>query len=718
MAHLYDRDVPKGTRRITTGCQYCAVGCGYSALLTPEHANPHDTFRVQCTSKFITPAMQSTVNFKGMKFEAAVAPDRRCHLNRGNHSVRGGSQGMNLVTHDGGGRSTQDRLRSPMVRLSNGAWHPITWRVLNQVMAKLLVQTTHMEATPDGQKVRVAHPERLGVKLYEYQYLENTFAATKLFYSFIGTPNVAYHDRPSAAGSSPGLQDVGFRPHDFAYDDIKNVDLILFIGTNPYENQSVFFMDYCTGKQMIVMDPRRTATAQHAEQENGLHLQPTRLGADSLVLYAMAREVIRRWIDAEPARVLADFPLRPEIATSSDCVPVSDVPQREQGEAEVELWQRRRRASRTSGFIEFATKFLKVDDPESLYTLGNAAAQSGIKLSKLEAAVSLLADPSKAILSEQPKVAILYEKGMIWGFNYHNTAAVGSLGLLLGAYRDSGRLVGRVGGHQKGWAESQQALPFVVGSKDEGYPFRNVTDRYKDVHLEALQQRRSEVDQRWIKVHHNLDNHVFGPLETFVDDREGAQDDLDIPLQPVKFVKLKNGLITKSSPDVRLLWIVGNNYLGQTNEAALKRVKLADRMANGSQPVESTRPEPPANAQPLSVNAIIDALGKRIENGGLVLVHQEVMPNPTTMYCDIIIPAAGWGEDDFIRYNAQRRLKLYARFQDSPLYEDDRRRIASTTDPDPVAHIDDLDVYQHSPKPDWRIFRALYRTKNQNSGYS
>lgn len=99
--------------------------------------------------------------------------------------------------------------------------------------------------------------------------------------------------------------------------------------------------------------------------------------------------------------------------------------------------------------------------------------------------------------------------------------------------------------------------------------------------------------------------------------------------------------------------------------------------------------------------------------GGLVLIHQEIFPNPTTEFCDIVIPAAGWGEDDFCRYNAQRRLKLYERFQDMPLHPEDAAVISG----DPMERIKD---FKHSPKPDWMIFRDVAWTiaeqADQNMG--
>jgi anaerobic selenocysteine-containing dehydrogenase len=658
MSNSLKREFPNKAARITTGCQYCAVGCGYNAFLTPVDDG---LFKYKGVSRFITDAMTNQVKFKGTVQKIAVTPDARCDLNKGNHSVRGGSQGHNLVTADGQGRSTTDRLKSPMVRLANNEWADITWDALNDIMARLVIDATGIEVSGSDEKpkLKISNPDRLGVKLYEYQYLENTYAATKLFYGAIGTRNVAYHDRPSTAGSSPGMRDAGLRPHDFSYDDVLNADVVFVIGANPYENQSVFFMQYCQGKEMIVMDPRRTATAHYAVQTGGMHLQPKYLGADSFVLYAMARSLIEDYGFDEAALDLK--------IGNPDAL-----------EAGVGEWEKRRRKSRVMDFHSFR-EFLVA----GAYTLSEAAKLSGIPQKDLEAAVKRLARKKDG---SRPNIAILYEKGMIWGFNYHNTAAIASLGVLLGSYGRPGRLSGRVGGHQKGWAENAKALEMFECSVG-GYPFRVQEnnqldgDRYSDA---LLQKEFGEATE--ILVKHNLDNHVFGPTEKCSEDQSGLADDE---------VRLRNNLVTRKQPDVRLLWIIGGNYLGQTNMASVKRARLLDRLKAGG-----ARIDRPANAD---VDTVVDTLTQRMKRNSIVLVHQEIFANPTTEFCDIVIPAAGWGEDSFSRYNAQRRLKLYDRFQDMPLHPKDAEAIGGD---DPMVHVN---TFLHSPKPDWRIFRDIAR---------
>lgn len=705
MARNYERKLPEGSLVRTTVCQYCAVGCGYRAFLVPSGAKPakEDEKGVPVISPaFISPAMRGQVRYKGKEFEAAVAPDARCELNRGNHSVRGGSQGANLVGPNPPklpkGRSKDDRMRSPQVRCSDGKLHDITWQTANEVMSKLLVEATGLGEGEDG--LKASTPERLGVKLYEYQYLENTYAATKLFYRAIGTPNLAYHDRPSAAGSSPGLKDAGYGPHDFAYEDMRKADLLFLAGSNPYENQSVFFMQNLAGKEMIVLDPRMTATAQYAVQTGGLHLRPTRLGADSLVLFALTRAILE---------ALPDEAIHPQIAkTDKDIdrfalagVKPDDKPQKD---AEPD-WTKLRRAARALSLAEFK-KFLgmgtKKKKPGKKYSLEHASEVSGIPVEDLKEAVCRLVAkvPGKIPGSKRdPIVGTLYEKGLIWGFNYHNTAAVAAFGLA--TWRNTPEmpapLTGRCGGHQKGWGEARGKVDgFAKISKGSGYPWGNSKDRYLDD--EAFKALHDSVNSNpehpgipnwkgpFFKVRHNVDTHVFGPDEAF---------------HPVKVsegrVLLDNKVETTEKPDVNLLWIIGGNYLGQTHASQWKQERLRERL----------NPQNLADGKHLpsegSADEIVATLKKRMEEGGLVVIHQDIFPNPTTELADIVLPAAGWGEEDFIRYNAERRLRLYERFQDPPLHAKDEEALQGK---DPL---EDPGALQHSAKPDWIIFRDIAR---------
>lgn len=89
-------EVPAAMQRITTGCQYCAVGCRYTALLVPEGANPDEKRMEPGISRFITKAITNEVNYKVKKQRIAVTPEPFCDLNKRNHSGRGAAKAKTL----------------------------------------------------------------------------------------------------------------------------------------------------------------------------------------------------------------------------------------------------------------------------------------------------------------------------------------------------------------------------------------------------------------------------------------------------------------------------------------------------------------------------------------------------------------------------------------------------------------------------------------------
>ena len=65
---------------------------------------------------------------------------------------------------------------------------------------------------------------------------------------------------------------------------------------------------------------------------------------------------------------------------------------------------------------------------------------------------------------------------------------------------------------------------------------------------------------------------------------------------------------------------------------------------------------------------IIETLKKRADSGGMVVINQDIyLRDPIgSQYADIIFPASTWGENDFMRANGERRLRLYSKFYDAP----------------------------------------------------
>ena len=64
----------------------------------------------------------------------------------------------------------------------------------------------------------------------------------------------------------------------------------------------------------------------------------------------------------------------------------------------------------------------------------------------------------------------------------------------------------------------------------------------------------------------------------------------------------------------------------------------------------------------------IAALKKRVDSGGMTVVNQDIYARHPigSEFADLLLPAAGWGEDNFARANGERRLRLYSKFYDPP----------------------------------------------------
>jgi len=76
----------------------------------------------------------------------------------------------------------------------------------------------------------------------------------------------------------------------------------------------------------------------------------------------------------------------------------------------------------------------------------------------------------------------------------------------------------------------------------------------------------------------------------------------------------------------------------------------------------------PHQIRSLEKQEIIDTLKRRVESGGMVVMHQDIyLTEPIgSEFADIILPAATWGESNFTRCNGERRIRLYSKFYDPP----------------------------------------------------
>ncbi len=233
-------------------------------------------------------------------------------FNLGAHCAKGAS----VREHGHGER----RLKYP-TKLVDGKWKRISWeQAINEIGDKML--EVREQSSPDS-------VYWLGSAKHnnEQAYLFRKFAA------FWGTNNVDHQARICHSTTVAGVANTwGYGAMTNSYNDIHNSKSILIIGGNPAEAhpvslQHVFKAKEQNNAQLIVIDPRFTRTAAHANQF--LRLRP---GTDVPVIWGMLWHIFKNgWEDKEfiRQRVYGLEEVKKEIAkwTPEEVERVSGVPE-------------------------------------------------------------------------------------------------------------------------------------------------------------------------------------------------------------------------------------------------------------------------------------------------------------------------------------------------------------------------------------------------------
>ncbi|GAB2331896.1 molybdopterin oxidoreductase family protein [Streptomyces variabilis] len=184
--------------------------------------------------------------------------------------------------------NTADRLTRPLVRGADGRLQPASW-------------DTALDTVAEGlNRIRAQHgPDAVAVfggggLTNEKAYLLGKFARVTL-----GTSQIDYNGRfcmssAATAGNAAFGLDRGLP---FPVADLRSAQTVLLAGANVAETMPPL-MQHLDQSQLIVMDPRRTATAQRA----ALHLQPAP-GTDlALALGLLHIAVVEGLIDQDYVR--------------------------------------------------------------------------------------------------------------------------------------------------------------------------------------------------------------------------------------------------------------------------------------------------------------------------------------------------------------------------------------------------------------------------------
>jgi ferredoxin-nitrate reductase len=226
-------------------CPYCGVGC-----------------RLRIASE-----AGRVLSVKGVESAAA---------NLGRLCAKGAQLGSTL--------NTPDRLTQPQFRVSrHGDFRATDWDTALSYIAEIFTNILHTHG-----------PEAVAFYGSGQLDTETVYVVNKLFKGCLGCNNTDSNSRLCMAAAVAGYRtSLGSDGPPGCYDDIELADLILIIGSNMAEAHPVTFDRIRASKkvrpeqQIIVIDPRLTATARHAD----LFL-PVAPGGDIALLNAVGRMLL------------------------------------------------------------------------------------------------------------------------------------------------------------------------------------------------------------------------------------------------------------------------------------------------------------------------------------------------------------------------------------------------------------------------------------------
>ena len=206
---------------VKTTCPYCGVGCG--VLATPD-------------------------GFGG----ATIAGDPAHPANLGRLCSKGSALGETL--------GLSSRVLYPLRRLPSGGYGRVSWDdALDAIAAGL------------GRIIASHGPEAVAFYLSGQLLTEDYYVANKLMKGFIGSGHVDTNSRLCMASSVAGYRRAfGADLVPGSYEDLDCADLIVLVGSNAAWCHPVLFRRMQANRErraakIVVIDPRRTATADDAD---------------------------------------------------------------------------------------------------------------------------------------------------------------------------------------------------------------------------------------------------------------------------------------------------------------------------------------------------------------------------------------------------------------------------------------------------------------------
>ena len=213
--------LPPHPPAVRTTCPYCGVGCGLLAMPDGQGG-------------------------------ATISGDPTHPANFGRLCSKGSALGETL--------SLDQRLLHPMIRQSDGSLSRVDWdTALGRVAGGLRAIIDR-----DG-------PDAVAFYLSGQLLTEDYYVANKLMKGFLGSSNVDTNSRLCMASSVAGHRRAfGADMVPGTYRDLDEADLVVLVGSNaawchPVLYQRMIAAKRNRGTKLIVIDPRRTATAEDAD---------------------------------------------------------------------------------------------------------------------------------------------------------------------------------------------------------------------------------------------------------------------------------------------------------------------------------------------------------------------------------------------------------------------------------------------------------------------
>lgn len=277
--------------QVATVCSYCGVGCGVVLDVATDDG--------------------------GRRSVRSARGDRSHPSNAGRLCTKGATSADMLAA---GGRATR-----ALVRAERGAAaDPVELDAAVRLVADRLRAVVD-EHGPDAVAFYVS-----GQMSLEAQYLVN-----KLAKGFVGTNQIESNSRLCMASAGTGYKlSLGADGPPGSYDDLDHADVFLVIGANMADCHPILFLRLLdrvkAGAKLVVVDPRRTATAEKADLF--LQVEP---GTDIALLNGLLRLVVEAggldqrfveehtqgWEDVEA--MLADYPA--DVVAGITGVPEADL---------------------------------------------------------------------------------------------------------------------------------------------------------------------------------------------------------------------------------------------------------------------------------------------------------------------------------------------------------------------------------------------------------